>query len=50
MVDTCGCLLLPNHVDGCVCEHEIECWVYRVDADRREHYATRPLAKAKKAN
>ena len=25
VVDTCGCLLLMNHDDGCVCEHEIEC-------------------------
>jgi hypothetical protein len=49
VVDTCGCLLLLNHDDGCVCEHEIECRVYSVDADGREHYATRPLAKAKKA-
>ncbi len=48
VVETCGCLLLLNHDDGCVCEHEIECRVYRVDADGREHYATRPLAKAKK--
>ena len=27
--------------DGCFCKHEIECRVYHVDADRREHYATR---------
>jgi hypothetical protein len=25
-----------------VCEHDIERRVYRVDADGREHYATRP--------
>jgi len=43
VVDTCECLLLSDHGDGCVCEHDIERRVYRVDADGREHYATRPL-------
>jgi hypothetical protein len=43
VVDTCECLLLSDHDDGCVCEHYIERRVYRVDADGREHYATRPL-------
>jgi hypothetical protein len=42
VVDTCECLLLSDHDDGCVCEHDIERRGYRVDADGREHYATRP--------
>jgi hypothetical protein len=42
VVDTCVCLLLSGHDDGCVCEHDIERLVYRVDADGREHYVTRP--------
>ena len=41
-IDTCDCLLPTGHDDGCLCEHEIECRVYRVDADGREHYSTRP--------
>jgi hypothetical protein len=44
MVDTCECVLLSDHDDGCVCGHNIERRVYRVDDDGREHYATRPLA------
>jgi hypothetical protein len=43
VVDTCECLLQTGHHDGCVCVHDIERRVYRVDADGREHYATRPL-------
>ena len=43
VVETCKCTLLSDHDDGCVCGHDIERWVYRVDADGREHYATRPL-------
>ena len=47
MVDTCACLLPSGHSDdGCVCGHNIERRVYRIDDDGREHYATRPLAKA----
>jgi hypothetical protein len=44
VVDTCECVLLSDHDDGCVCGHSIERRVYRVDANGREHYATRPLA------
>ena len=43
VVDTCECVLLSDHDDGCVCGHDIERRVYRVDDDGREHYATRPL-------
>jgi hypothetical protein len=43
VVDTCACVRLGGHEDGCVCEHDIERRVYRVDDDGREHYATRPL-------
>jgi hypothetical protein len=43
VVDTCRCLLLSDHDEGCVCEHNIERRVYRIDDDGREHYATRPL-------
>ncbi len=46
VVDTCECTLLADHDDGCVCGHDIERRVYRVDASGREHYATRPLTKA----
>jgi hypothetical protein len=45
VVETCACVLPRGHEDGCVCEHNIERLVYRVDDDGREHYATRPLAK-----
>jgi hypothetical protein len=44
VVNTCECLLQSGHDDGCMCEHNIERRVYRVDANGREHYATRPLA------
>jgi len=44
VVDTCECLLLRDHDGGCVCEHDIERIVCRLDPDGREHYATRPLA------
>lgn len=47
VVDICECLMMSDHDDGCVCEHDIERRVYRVDADGREHYATRPLVRAK---
>jgi len=42
-VETCACLRLSGHENGCVCEHDMERRVYRVDDDGREHYATRPL-------
>lgn len=42
VVDTCECVLLADHDDGCVCEHNVERLVYHVDG--REHYATRPVA------
>jgi len=34
IVDTCVCLLLKSHgfEVGCICEHEIECPVYDLDA------------------
>jgi hypothetical protein len=37
VVDTCECLLLRSHgfEVGCICEHEIECPVYDLDADGR---------------
>jgi len=41
--DTCACLRLSGHDRGCLCEHDMERHVYRVDDDGREHYATRPL-------
>jgi hypothetical protein len=44
VVDTCGCILPSDHDDACMCGHNIERRVYRVDANGREHYATRPLA------
>ena len=47
VVDTCECVLLSDHHDGCVCEHDIERRFYRVDADGREHYATRPVSGAR---
>jgi hypothetical protein len=43
VVETCACLLPRGHDECCVCEHNIERVVYRVDEDGREHYATRPL-------
>jgi hypothetical protein len=42
LVDTCVCIRPSSHEEGCVCEHDIERIVYRVDSDGREHYATRP--------
>ncbi|PYN51981.1 MAG: hypothetical protein DME00_00705 [Candidatus Rokuibacteriota bacterium] len=45
VIDTCHCLLPTGHDLGCICEHAIERRVFRIDADGREHYATRPLAK-----
>ncbi len=42
-VDICVCLRPSGHDRGCVCEHDFERRVYRVDDDGREHYATRPL-------
>jgi hypothetical protein len=44
LVHSCPCLRPSGHDDGCVCEHNVERRVYRVDDDGREHYATRPLA------
>jgi hypothetical protein len=46
LVDTCPCLRPRGHDGGCVCEHQVQRLVYRVDADGREHYATRPLGQA----
>src|SRR6185503_21242173 len=43
VVETCACLLSCGHDECCVCEHNSERVVYRVDEDGREHYATRPL-------
>jgi len=43
VVETCACLLPRGPDECCVCEHNIERVVYRVDDDGREHYATRPL-------
>jgi hypothetical protein len=43
VVETCACLLSCGHDEYCVCEHNIERVVYRVDEDGREHYATRPI-------
>jgi hypothetical protein len=45
VTDTCACLRPSGHDHGCLCEHNIERHVYRVDDDGREHYATRPLAR-----
>jgi hypothetical protein len=42
VVVTCECLLVTDHDGGCVCGHNIERRVYRVDDDGREHYTTRP--------
>ena len=42
VIDTCACLRPSGHDRGCLCEHDIERHVYRVDDDGREHYATRP--------
>jgi len=44
VVETCACLLPRGHDECCVCEHNIERVVYRVDDDGRERYSTRPLA------
>jgi hypothetical protein len=46
VIETCACVLPINHDGGCVCRHNIERHVYRVDDDGREHYATRLLAMA----
>ena len=46
VVETCACALPIGHGGGCVCGHNIERRVYRVDADGREHYATRPVTMA----
>jgi hypothetical protein len=43
LVVTCACLRPSSYEEGCVCEHSVERRVYRVDADGRERYATRPL-------
>jgi hypothetical protein len=43
VTDTCTCLRPSGHDHGCVCGHDIERRVYRVDLDGREHYVTRPL-------
>ena len=46
VIDACACALPSGHGGGCVCVHNIERRVYRVDADGREHYATRPVVMA----
>jgi hypothetical protein len=43
LIVSCACRRPSSHNEGCVCEHNIERRVYRVDDDGREHYATRPL-------
>jgi len=43
VTEICVCLRPSGHDRGCVCEHDIERLVYRVDDDGREHYATLPL-------
>ena len=43
VTDTCPCLRLSGHDLGCLCEHDIERPVYRVDVDARAHHPTRPL-------
>src|SRR5215831_8707949 len=43
LTDTCACLRPSGHDLGCLCEHDIERLVYRIDDDGREHYATRSL-------
>jgi hypothetical protein len=43
LIVTCACLRPSSHEEGCVCEHNVERRVYRVDDDGREHYAARPL-------
>jgi hypothetical protein len=48
LVDTCECVRLGGHDDGCVCAHNIERLVYRVDG--REHYATRPSRRTDTVN
>ena len=42
VTDTCACLRPSGHDLGCLCEHDIEHRLYRVDDDGREHYATLP--------
>jgi hypothetical protein len=34
VVDSCACLLLRDHDGGCVCAHDVERRVGRVDAAR----------------
>jgi len=41
--DTCACLRPSGHDRGCLCEHGIERYVYRVNADLPEHHPARPL-------
>ncbi|HZO40061.1 MAG TPA: hypothetical protein VFE97_12635 [Methylomirabilota bacterium] len=43
LVNTCLCVRPSGHRDGCVCEHDVERRVFRVDRDGREQYATRSL-------
>ena len=43
LVHTCPCVRPSGHRDGCVCEHNVERRVFRVDRNGREQYATRPL-------
>jgi hypothetical protein len=44
VTDACSCLRPTGHDRGCLCEHDIEHLVYRVDDDGREHYSTRPFS------
>jgi len=43
VIDTCAGLRPSGHDLACLCEHDMERVIYRVDDDGREHYATRPL-------
>jgi hypothetical protein len=42
-VEICVCVRPSDHERECFCAHGVERFVYRVDRDGREHYATRPL-------
>ena len=43
VTDTCSCLRPTGHDRGCLCEHDIERYVYRVDGDLPERHPARPL-------
>ena len=42
LTDTCTCLRPAGHDHGCVCEHDLERRVHRIDTNGR---ATRPIAR-----